>query len=446
MNTVSFSINENIPVIAETDVLVVGGGPGGLGAAVMAARTGANVILIERYGMLGGMASFGEVTPFMWNHQNIKKENGESAYVSLDRPVYREWIRKMADYLPDEMKAESNADVEAGGGVSHIISRDIAPMAMEELLLEAGVKILYHHDLVKTQVSNGHIEYAIFSSKSGFVAVKARNFIDCTGDGDLAVLAGAPFELGGPSGYCQPMTLCFKLSHVDKTRLPNGETLQKLYLKAKEDGVISCPRENVLSFNYYDDDVVHFNTTRVIKRSAVNGLELSEAELEGHRQFREFFRWLRSTVPGFENARVRSIASHIGVRESRRILGRAYIGRPDFEKHAKFPDGIARCNYSIDIHNPDGSGTELVYMPNTVFYEIPYGCIIPQGLDNLAVGGRSISVDHALHSSSRVMPPVCSVGQAAGVAAALSVKSGVALPNLDGVAVRTKLREMGANL
>lgn len=443
MENVKYHVDKEIPVIAETDVLVVGGGPGGLGAAVMAAREGAKVILVERYGVLGGMASVGEVSPFMWNH-HVMEKNGEHVSVTLDRPVYPEWVKKMVSYLPDDLKALCEGDEEVVTHVPHIISKDIAPMAMEDLCLEAGVKILYHHNLVDVRMKNNKIDFAVFSSKSGFVAIKAANYVDCTGDADLAALAGAKIEFGGAAGHCQPMTLCFKLSHIDIARIPKN--LNELYTKAKEEGKIDCPRENILRFSYFDDDVLHFNTTRVIRKSAVSGTELSEAELEGHRQFKQLLKWLRSEIPGFEKARVRSIASHIGVRESRRVRGKQYLTREDFKARAKFDDAIARCNYEIDIHNPTGTGTEHETMPQTEYYEVPYGCIIPEGIDNLAVGGRPISVDHAVHASIRVMPPACSIGQAAGVAAAMSAKSGTPLPDLDGKKVRAELVRMGAFL
>ena len=445
MEKVRLQMDMEIPVIAEADVLVVGGGPGGLGASVMAARAGASVILAERCGILGGMASQGEVTPFMANHYTVEKKEGEevSTY-TLDKPIYPEWVAKMASYLPGNLRRECEADTEVAKWSSRILSKDIAPMAMEDLCLGAGVRLLYHHNLAGVHLENGKIAWVYFTSKSGFVAIRAKNYVDCTGDGDLAVMAGCPFEFGGPSGNCQPMTLCFKLDHVDRKRVPKN--LSELYNQAKVAGKLDCPRENVLYFSYFDEDVIHFNTTRVIRKSGVDGLELSEAELEGHRQFKEFFRWLRSEVPGFENAQIRSIASHIGVRESRRILGLHYLRREDFRNRAKFADAIARCNYPIDIHNPDGTGTEHEFIPSSDYYEIPYGCIIPRGISNLAVGGRPISVDHAVHASSRVMPPACSVGQAAGVAAALSSASGVTLPELDGKLVRAKLVEMGAFL
>lgn len=442
MSTVSYKIQKEIPVIAEADVLVVGGGPGGLGAAVMAARTGATVILVERYGILGGMSAQGEVTPFMPSHQILKKENGECTCTALDRPVLLEWIKKMHSYFPPALQEENSVEVRFFD-----IPKDISSLAIEDLCLEAGVKIIYHHTLTDVKMDDdGHITEAVFHSKSGFAAIRAKAFVDSTGDGDLAVLAGAPFEFGGEGGYCQPMTSCFKIKGIDTDRAPERAELQQRYLDAKAKGELDCPRENLLIFRNIDKDVKHFNTTRIVKKSAVNSVELSEAELEGHRQVKEIFRWFQKNIPGYENAQLASFANHVGVRESRRIRGLNYITREDFMKASKFDDAIARCNYDIDIHNPTGTGTEIIHMDSADFYEIPFGCLIPQNVKNLTVGSRCISVDHALHSSCRIMPTVVSIGQAAGLAAALSVKAGVDLCTLDGKEIRRKLVEAGANL
>ena len=199
MSTVSYQIKKDIPVIAEADVLVIGGGPGGLGASVMAARAGAKVILVERYGVLGGMAAQGEVSPFMPNHVQTRDENGNIlTNHTLDRPVYVEWINKMYSYLPEKFTEKKNSAVACGCGD---IPKDVSSLAIEDLCLEAGVKILYHHTLADVRMDDdGHITEAIFLSKSGFVAIRAKAFVDSTGDGDLSVLAGAPSEFGGESG------------------------------------------------------------------------------------------------------------------------------------------------------------------------------------------------------------------------------------------------------
>lgn len=440
MNTVRFAFDKEIPVIADVDVLVAGGGPGGLGAAVMSAKCGAKTMLVERYGCLGGMSSYGEVSPFMHNHYVIHENGKEDRAVSMDRPVYLAWAKAMAKYLP--VRRDAIVDGETITWPAMMISKDASALGMEDVCLEAGVKLLFHHNLVSAIVKDRKIQYAVFASKSGFVAIKAKTFVDATGDGDLAALAGCEFEFGGPSGKCQPMTLCFKLSNVDKSRIP--QNIHELYNKAKEDGKIQCPRENVLRFNWIDNDVIHFNTTRVIGKSGVDGMELSEAEVEARRQLRQFFFWLRESVPGFEEARLHSMGGHIGIRETRRIKGLNYLTRENFNARSKFADAITRCNYPIDIHSVTGSGTELVHMNGDEYYEIPYGCIVAKDVDNLTIGGRPISVDHAVHSSMRVMPPACSVGQAAGAAAAMAAAGSTVQAKLDGLKVRETLVRMGA--
>ncbi|MBP5182597.1 MAG: FAD-dependent oxidoreductase [Lentisphaeria bacterium] len=189
---IPYSFQAEIPVTAECDVLIVGGGPGGFGAGVMAAKQGADVIVAERYGALGGMASYGEVTPFMPNHAN-----GES----MDRPVFTAWRKRMWDYFSDEEKKLHPFDT---GAHSSFLSKDIAMLAMEDLLLEAGAKILYHHTLFDVRKCGERITEVLFHTKSGLSAVRAKIFIDSTGDGDLAAIAGCPVEKGTKRGSASP--------------------------------------------------------------------------------------------------------------------------------------------------------------------------------------------------------------------------------------------------
>ncbi len=434
-----------LPVLAEADVVVAGAGPGGLGAAVMAARCGASVVTVESYGLPGGLAATGEIHPFMISHSKGK---------SLDAPIYGEWIDAMHKYLPPEILKRDKEIKDYRNHLSRTVSKPLAALAAEDLLLEAGVKMLYHHTVCGVIMAGKIIRAIVVHSKSGFGAVVGRVFVDCTGDGDLAVLAGCRFEMGDDKDHlCQPMTLCFKLCNVKLP--PKGlgnrewvQLIQKKYKEAQASGVIDCPREDVLMFPFEvdGDGVVHFNTTRVIRHDATNGLSLSEAEVIARRQLRQILAWLRAEIPGFENAALMSTGIQIGVRESRRICGIDRVTQEAFTRQLKFPDGVVRCSYQIDVHSPTGSGTWRESIPRDEFYEIPYGCIVPRDCDNLTVGGRPISSDMAIHSSFRVMPPAISIGQAAGVAAAMAVAGKTTPAKLDGVAVRRRLIELGARL
>ncbi|MGE4565626.1 MAG: FAD-dependent oxidoreductase [Victivallaceae bacterium] len=435
MPTIRYSFDREIPVVAEVEICIVGGGPGGLSAAVTAARQGRDVLLAERFGAPGGMAFYGEVSPFMLNHAGGKAH---------DRPLYGEWRQAIRSYYPERMIPEA-FDPEGVGGFQRMIPKDAAMLAAEDLLLAAKVKLKFHHNLVDAIARDGRIEAAVFSTKAGFVAVRAAVFIDSTGDGDLAALAGCPVELGDAGGHCQPMTLCFKLSGIDRSRLPDRGEINRRFDEARARGDIRFnPRENVLAFDTPEAGIVHFNTTRVIHRSGIDGGDLSAAEIEARSQLREMLAFLRASVPGCEQAAIHSIAHHIGIRETRRIRGREYLTMVAFETCAKYPDGICQVSYPVDIHNPSGTGTYMRSLPVGEWYEIPYGCLVPERCDNLLVGSRCISVDHGIHSSIRVMPPVISIGQAAGMAAAMALESSQIPAELDGRQIRARLRTFGA--
>ncbi len=427
--SVPWPASRKVPVIAEADVAVLGAGPGGLGAALLAAREGAQVVVVERYGFAGGMAASGGVTPFMHNHVAPPPP-----LAALDAPVCRAWQERINRYRTPP----SDCDLP--------LTRELASLAAEDLLLEAGVRLLYHHTLVDVIREGAQIRQAILHSKSGFGALAARVFVDATGDGDLAALAGCPFETGGPDGLCQPMTLFFQLSNLQPDRMPDDAELNRRYGAARERGEIRCPQGHFRGRAQFDPTVFAYNWSRVLDCSGLSGADLSAAEIEGRRQVREVVAWLRRDVPGYEQAQIHSLACQIGVRETRRIRGRDYLTRAAFEQRRKCADGIARVNYPIDIHNPRGAGVELVGIPWGDYYEVPYGCLVPHGCDNLLVGGRSISVDHAIHSSLRIMPVVCSLGSAAGVAAAWCARDARLPASLDGREVRACLKGHGAEL
>lgn len=436
---ISTKLPQSIPLLHEAEIMVIGGGPGGLGAAIAAAREGRDVILIEHYGFLGGMATAGEVNPFMPNGYRHESK-------SFDVGIFTDWLQRIHSY--DSSRNQDNFDPSL-----RVFDPFHARLAAEELCLEAGVKLLYHHRVAHVDRQGSHITNIVLHSKSGLTAAKANIYIDSTGDGDCAALAGAPFKMGGESSqHVQPMTLCFKLKLDPKLNASMEDiykikkVMDKKFQQAQKEGTISNPRQDILLFPSTDENVVHFNSTRIIHKSAISGTELSEAEIEGRKQFKELFNFLRNEIPIFKNSEIYSIATQIGVRESRRVLGKIYLTREDYNNCKSFPDGICQVDYPIDIHNPNGSGTEMTRLPKGGWLEIPYRCLINNEIDNLIIGSRCISVDHAVHSSIRVMPPVCSIGQAAGTAAAMALEENSNVWQVDGTLLKERLIQRGRNL
>ena len=433
---------KTIPVISDSEVAVIGAGPGGLGAAVMAGRRGRKVALFEGSGRPGGAAALCEVSPFMLSGDTEK---------FFDAPVFTGWLERIISYLPDGLQ-QKQAAAECKDSSGRLITPAIAALAAEDMLLEAGVKLFYHFRLVDVILSDDKekIDYAVLHSKGGFAAARAQVFVDSSGDGDLAALAGCPFEYGDEMGGCQPMTTCFDMGDADvlggDVRCQEFQEIsQSCFAQAVRDGKLTSPRENLLCFNAHDRHAVHFNTTRIIGLDATDSLMRSEAEITGRQQIREYIKFLREYMPGFERSTLRTFGD-AGVRESRRICGRSYLTRDDVNRCCRFPDGIARCNYGIDIHNPRGKGTEVTYFKPEDYYEIPFASLVPQKITNLLIGSRCISGDVAAHSSFRVMPTVCSIGQAAGVGASLAVENSLQASDVDGSIVRRELNIMGAQL
>ncbi len=409
------------------DVIICGGGPGGIGAAIGAARSGAKVLLVERYGFLGGGATAMLVNPFM------SFTAGDHQLVQGIFQEFLEALKAMGSY--GAPRAPRAFDAEAFKVVA------------EELCIEAGVDLLYHAYLAGAEVENGHIEKIQVATKDGLKSLTAKIFVDSTGDGDLAFFAGAPIEKGRTEdGLSQPMTLNFRMAGVDLDAMPSREEFNAKYVEAKEKGLIQCPRENVLLFYSTQPDVIHFNQTRVICHDATCPISMTKAEIEGRRQAWQLSRWMIESIPGFEGAYLQQTAPQLGVRESRRVMGHHLLTAEELLSACKFQDVIACGNYSVDIHNPTGEGTIIKRVEPGKWYDIPYRSIVPLKIDNLLIGGRSISATHEAHSAIRIIPIVFAIGHGAGVAAAQASSLGVSPIELEPQAIQRELLEQGAFL
>ena len=426
---------------ADADVLVVGGGPAGLGAAVGAADAGARVVLAERYGFLGGNATAALVMPLMSFHtrRSARGKNGAATLVPTDHGPGDAIVAGVLKRLLERL-------VRVGGAIPPALETGyVVPFDPEgfkisalDLLDEAGVRFLLHAfagDVLREPGNGESISGVVFETKSGPVVVRARVIVDCTGDGDVAARAGAPFEIGRFDGLTQPMTLMFRVVDFERAafeayaRAHPGEWrgvhgLWDLVRKASAAGELDLPREDMLFFATPHEHEVSVNSTRITRVLGVDVWDLSYAEWCGRQQMRQIAAFLRKYVPGFERAYVAQSGVHVGVRETRRILGDYQLTADDVLGARKFDDGIARGAYPVDIHNPDGKGTVLKHVPLGEAYDIPLRCLLPRNVENVVVAGRCISGTHEAHSSYRVMPIVMATGQAAGVCAAMSAHSG----------------------
>ncbi len=412
--------------IPETyDLCVAGGGLAGVMSAVSAAREGLRVILVEKYGFLGGMATCGLVHPFMsWVEKGSHARANAGLFETLQRRVY-------------ELGGSDNP--QAGWYMEEFMK-----LALDRMVTEAGVRVLFHAKLDDVSYQNGEVHAITAATVSGNIEIRAKYYIDGTGNGDLFAFAGLPYKLGREEdGLCQPMTLNFRLSNVDWDRL-DWQKMQSLYKAKRESGEIRNPREDVLIFKMPVKNIMHLNTTRIVGKNPVDAFDYSASEMEAREQVYEMYHFMKDNIPGMENCALIMSAPELGIRESRRVIGEYEISTDDIVQARKFDDRIARGTYEIDIHNPAGSGTYHCGIPDNDYYTIPYRAIIPKGAKNLLVAGRPISSTHEAHSSFRIMPITTCIGEAAGAAVAQAVRRDAAVGDIDITELQNVLTDHGA--
>jgi ribulose 1,5-bisphosphate synthetase/thiazole synthase len=421
-------------VAARPDVLVVGGGPAGIGAALGAARAGADTVLVERYGFLGGNATVALVMPWMSFHTQRPQTPrlGDVGLMPTDHgegePVVGGFHVELIERLVAAGGAIPPSD-ETGYTVPFDpeVFKSVALHALDD----AGVHYLLH--AFCSGVTEEHERSGVvLETKSGPLVVQPRAVVDGTGDGDVAAAAGAEYAIGRKQdGLTQPMTLMFRMADFEREEFARyvkehpGEWrgvhgLWELVKEAAAAGDLELPREDILFFGTPHEREVAVNSSRITGVLGIDAWDLSRAEMIGRYQVEQISTFLRDYVPGFSRSYMVQSGVSVGVRETRRVLGQYVLTAEDILTARKFDDVIARGTYPIDIHNPAGKGTVLRSVPPGDAYDIPLRCLLPRRVDGILTSGRCISGTHEAHSSYRVTPTAMATGQAAGVCAALA--------------------------
>ena len=438
------------PVWGEYDVVVLGGGPAGIAAATAAARAGQSTLLVEAYGFLGGMGTAAGVTYFCGLHANV---HGEIKQV----------VHGVADDLLARMRALGGLNephVIFGGKIAaQAYDNAVLKVAADALVLSSGAQLLFHAQAVGVvMASSSQINAVLIETKSGRFAVLGRTFIDCSGDGDLAAMAGAPFEKGGAldasghsAGMMYPSTM-FRVNGVDPVRAGDAYNHFGQWMQEAEARGHKFPRKMPIIRPQKNPTEWRANVTQLSNADGspvdgTNAAQLSAAEVQGRQQIVEFFKFLRESAPGFDKSYILEIAPQVGVRETRRILGDYQLTDDDVLQCASFADTIGVNGWMVEEHAAGTVNFIWQDIPHCRgFNHLPLRMLLPLGIDNLLVAGRCASMTHMGQSAARVSGACFVMGQAAGTAAALALQTGVLPRALDVNALQRRLQADGAYL
>lgn len=417
------------------DVVVVGAGSAGSSAAISAARSGARTLLIDRFGFMGGTSTavLDTFYAFYTPGESPRRVVGGIGWEVVER-------------LRDEgVCFERPNTYGAGTGVTY--DQETLKVVWERLATDAGVELLLHTWATGVRMEGARVAGIRMWNKGGERWVEAGAVVDASGDADVAAMAGAEYEDLNTTGQVQSLSTLFRLANVDVVRA--SETKKpELWAKmraASESGEYRLPRLEGSWHRTPFEGVVMIHMTRIPGVDATDPVALTQAELEGRRQVREYHRFLRDCVPGFEKSVVVGTSPSIGIRESRRVIGDYQLTREDVLAARRFDDEIALCGAPIEDHGPGGE-TDWQYVPGGAVYGIPFRCLLPRGVEGLLVAGRCFSATHDAHASARSMATCMAMGQAAGTAAAMAAAANVAPRAVSADRLRATLRQAAAML
>lgn len=431
-------------VLGNFDVVILGGGPAGIAAAIAAGRSGRSTILIERYGFMGGAGTAAGLSTFCGLHAVVYGE-------------HEQVVHGIADDILDRLDAMD------GLNTPHLTVRDqitaqaydisAFKIAADELLAGSGVRVVYHAFGVGAVMrSASEIDAVIIETKSGRRAVRGRIFVDATGDGDLAAWTGVPYEVGDGHGNMLYPSTMFRINGVDPDKAGRAwDRIVDLMEQAEAEGRRQFPRKKPIVRPQRNPIEWRANLTQIRNPdgTAVSGIDmdqLSYGEVEGRRQCWDVFQFIREVTPGFENAYIVEIAPQIGIRETRRIHGEYVLTEQDILGCADFDDVIGVNGWPVEAH-VRGDVKFVFTEPETRGYNhVPYRIIVPLKIENLFVAGRCASMSHEGQSSARVSGSCFIMGQAAGTAADIALETDAAPRDVDVSKLQGRLADTGAYL
>ena len=448
-----------LPVCISSDVVVVGGGPAGIAAALSAARSGASVTLIEQHGFLGGSATAAQVPAFAPFSDRTK-----AIVRGIGWEILTEMTHRMGRPIPNPNRYE--VPQEKGRMDWAPIDVELLKVLYDELCATAGIRVLLHTFAPEVIKQDERLTGIVLANKSGLSQAQAAVFIDATGDADIAARMGCPFVQGDDTGATQGMTLCFtvaqgsRTNYLDYVYQTGDGFLAKLVEAARQKGDYHLPDASLVSLNFRTETIAGANMGHVYGFDGTNASSLSQAERDGRSVVQQLIPFLRKYVPGQEDLILVGTGVQIGVRETRRIVGDYVLTLEDYLSCRDFEDGVARNAYFLDLHavtsaqaarvksitdlNREREERRPMVLHAGQSHGIPYRSLLPQRCENLLVAGRSLSAERIVQGAARVMPVCFAMGEAAGIAAALSLAAKGVVRSVNVGLLQHRLRENGA--
>ncbi len=450
---------QNIPVCNEYDVVVCGGGPSGCTAALAAKRDGLKTLLIESMGQLGGMAVTGLVSHWLGG----RTQEGEWVVGGLFKSLAEEAVDRGYAILPKLKEGEKYHPYGWYNWFIHGVPFD--PFAIDLLLDkkmdDAGVDVLLHTQFVDVVVSANIITHVIIYNRSGLHAIKTRAVIDATGNAEVAFKSGCETMKGRKEdGKMTPASLIFHVYNIDEKALTKyiekerDPKLRKLISGLREQGVWNFPYDIFIATKLVEEGEFYINTNRLTGVDGTDGVSLSEGMKRGRKEIHRLMEIFKRNIPGFENAKIKTIAPQMGIRETRRIVGDFILTVEDLAQDKPFDDCIGFSMYGWDLPDPDKPSVQPFAYDEVSGYKykikkglstpLPYRIMLPKPVANLICPGRAVSVEGQVLGPVRVMAPCMAMGEAAGMAARQVVQNDVSFAEINIEKLREKLKNTGA--